>query len=494
MNRWGRTRLVLERLVLQLWLCTILALAMKVAGDTPPEAQVRSFAGPVACQPDASPDDPGTCALGSQLGLVGSSDSPAARYLVMPVSAPPCSALHRLSDKQANLDTVLDALLAGCGVSLAQIDDDDSMSPHSSSTACEARLMASDEITAGYEVVAGPWGEDGQPLSSHATEPYLTVFPGVAITEEILDLLDLMEWVRGDGKTPLAAWHGAAFSGWLAFPLLHMAADQGTGIRAQSLLRRVGRAVASRPRPSPVHVDLAGLDECPNADTLELLKADLEGIGFKSFGYRSSENEDEFHWAHLGMGEREYAVILSFRVGLEDETCKTLPAIEPGTLIDALDNQLRRASIPPFASVIVFLHWVDPHIDPETRAALIAEALEESGASLVVGFERAAANGLATHAGGLGIVNAGMFLDDRGILPSAVGLSGLTVQCTRVANVGDSCSVDAVAQSLGVPVPVATPSCPGCNLLPADFFRAVWQQAPCSDRNRSPRIEQVPFR
>jgi len=487
MSRREKLKLLFERLVLQLWLCAIIAFCLKAAWNGKGEAAeaARSHSGPPLCS--GSIAHPAIrCSLDPNAWAVKkASGEEQGSYLVRSALAPPCPYPNQMKGFSAtSRDEAVRLLETMCGYSLPPNQEetaaaDDGDAPH---THCRLRMLPADRLTPDVSVVAGPFDREGNLLQAKPEPPYLSIVPAVSVTQNLLDLVEAKEWT----STPslLDSWRGSAFSGWLVVPLVRFDVPKEDLLAALSLLRKIGRSVDIRPRPQPVVIDLAGLAACPSEKQLNAMRSDLEGIGFKSFGYRLSDDPSLQQAARLSIARENFAVVISMRVTRRRSSCSTLPAVEPANLLSAVMTQFD-SEVLPVTTPVVLLHWMDQNISPEERTAAIKELLDND-IPLVLGFGEGPVGPALAYFGGLGVANAGMFVDERSILPSAFVTSGLFTHCTRLNELGQTCSFLPVAQTLGEPAPVPGLNCRSCNLLPHDYFRAVWNLDGCAASQRRP--------
>ncbi len=462
------TRAVLERIVIQLWICAAILALLKLLGSgiAPPRP---SLAAPVAGQ-CASPGSQELCRFSADRVLLALADKPSAGYLAACAARPPCFMPFHASS-EVSLSSALDRIEAVC----PEVIGPGPLLDPSNSDVCTGtprpgalHLVQEDALTPALQVLAGPFDEQGNPIPATSRPPDLTLFPAVDIDSTLERLIRLSERFPGVPDR-MGFWDGAAASGWLVFPLVGFSPGPANYSDAVQLLGRVARAVVPPPRPTPVVVDLAGLAPCPTPDELKRLIESLASLGFKAIGH-SLDGTSPVHT--LTEGQVVKGRILSVVVTSDSSFCPSAYSVTPGKLVSWFASQT--PDPPPSGGLtVVILHWREPSLSSSTRTALVND-LMAAGASVVAGVDAGPPGPLVSGKSGLSTLNLGTLVSSVGIVPGSPRAGGVALQCYRAQSGSLTCRTVPMASSLGIGVPLLDLACPACALLPDSLLEGLY--------------------
>ena len=314
-----------------------------------------------------------------------------------------------------------------------------------------------------------------QLLRENRIPPDLTVFPGLNIDETSLAVVRVRQPIT-DGFKPYRAWKGRAFSGWLVLPLLGFETSPDMLVESVDVLRSAASAVEGLPKPNPVIVDLGGLKNCPEEESLMALLTQLEAAGLKPAGHEPLDDEPGKGIVLLEQAGTQEIVLFSLRID-EKSNCPTLPSLRASQAALAIQVHKEYTSGPHHPLIVTLLHWVQPP-RAHNQTALHKE-LVAAGADLIVGFAGPVPAPPLQIDNSLFFQNVGLAWDRRGLLaPNArsVNPAGQVIQCFTKPLTDRFCRAIPTALSLIEAVPVPDVSCPTCAFLPGNtnWFPDDW--------------------
>lgn len=466
-----RVRSILERVVIQLWLCAALLSLIKLA--SPAEAPLASTALtalPSLCSPQGNE---ASCFLSENGASLAVAEDPGAFYLATCAASPPCSApFLRRRNAPESLEQALGELSAACPAARLERPGKPSPTLPPDCGAVDTPtifLVSEDTLVPAMLVLAGPFDEQGKPAPEKPLPPELTLLPAANLDRALERLVRLSERIS-DVPDRTNYWTGGAGHGWLVFPLTGFSPAPEDFGNAIHLLGRVARAVVPPPRPTPVLVDLAGLSPCPAAEDVKSLVEALSSLGLAAVGHNLAGESAPFK---LLEGHALQGRVLSVAVTSTEAACQTLPSVPPGKLIAWFQSQVEDPP-PEQGLTVVLLHWKDPALSSVTRTALV-RGLVDAGASVVAGIENGPPGPIEGTPTGLSVQNLGSLLSSAGIIPGSAAAAGIAVQCFRTASRTSTCRTVPVASSLGFGIPIVSPECSACALLPHGLFDRLYR-------------------
>jgi len=471
MNRKERIRAVMERFVMHLWMTALIILGIRFFLPGPPAEARRPNTGPHWCAPDA----PATAAecrwLPDELTLTipSKEQASAAFYLARPFSHGPCGFFpQELSRSFADV-------LADCDAELVHEAGNIDLCKPGPDKGRVYRIPA-DEAGPCATIVGGPYGPDGQTIPGRSIPPFLSIFPALEVTSELLDFVESRK--RYDsGYEALRPLEGSAFAGWLLLPLHGLDIPVASLHNAQHLLTRAAAAVNMPPVPNPVLLDLAGLSLCPTVEAMPRILAEMDAVGLRPIGQTTTTPATPAHLLRivpLARQGKNVAQVVSVRLTMATDECQTLQSSRPTELAPLLAESITLADLGDVPTALM-LHRTDGSVSDAAMASLLEELDALALDLLVAVFGKSAAGPLRSGANGPRILDMGVAVHEDSLFPAAVMPHGWLVQCYQPANGSMTCVPRLVAGYFGEALPVAGGACNACSFLPSSLDEVLRQ-------------------
>lgn len=463
MSRKERIRAVLERFVIHLWVTALVILAVRHFVPVPSAEAARPNQGPGWCSPSL-PAAAGDCRWHPDdltLTVPAPDQIDAAFYLARPFSHGPCSPIPQ------DLSRDFASVLGACGAELLHDVGDLDLCVPGPDKGRVYRVPAG-EISPCATIVGGPYGDNGDPIAGQPTPPFLTIYPALDFTDELLDFVELRKKYNS-AYAALAQLEGSAFSGWLVLPVHGLDIPVSSLPAAQHLLTRAAAAVGLQPVPNPVLLDVAGLALCPTPQAMPRILSEMDAVGLRPIGHGVAPKllpAGMLGILPLTRRGETVAQVLSVRLTLSSSECATLQSVRPKELPLLLADSLALADHGAVPTALL-LHRADDTVDDAAMETLLAELDVLPGNLLVTVFQQSSAGPLSSGTNGPRVLDMGAAIHEDSLFPSAVMPHGWLVQCYQLATGTMTCTPRLLAGYFGEALPVAGGHCNACSFLPA---------------------------